>query len=428
MSDNANTHLTIDERRIIHTGIKNGSTKAAIAATIGKDKSTVGKEIKRHREVTYKCSLPLKCDNYMGCKHKRQCTPDCPDYKAFTCTRRDRSPGACDGCSDRPKCRMTKYGYNPEMAQKEYEECLVDSREGVDLTSSEAKALADVIGPLLKQGQSPYQIVTSHPELGICEKTLYNYIEGDIFGPSSGIGPMDLRRQVSRKLPKKKAATYKKREDRSFLKGRTYKDYLAYIEENPGAFVLQMDTVYNDVSCGPFIQTFKFVRTGLLFALLHDEKTAEAMTGGVLLLERILGRDLFQKHCGVILTDRGTEFSGAGAMEKRGDGTMRTRVYYCDPMQAGQKGSLENNHVELRYILPKETDLKALGLVSQQALNLAVSNVDSSPVESLCGKTPLELTEFLYPDLYKRLSDYGLMKIPSDMVVLKPYLLKQFLQ
>lgn len=45
-SNNKNLHLTAQERLIIEKGIENGSTKAAIALTIGKDKSTVGKEIK----------------------------------------------------------------------------------------------------------------------------------------------------------------------------------------------------------------------------------------------------------------------------------------------------------------------------------------------------------------------------------------------
>ena len=43
---NKNLHLTLSERQIIQKGIENGSTKAAIAATLGKDKSTIGKEIK----------------------------------------------------------------------------------------------------------------------------------------------------------------------------------------------------------------------------------------------------------------------------------------------------------------------------------------------------------------------------------------------
>lgn len=51
-NSNAFSHLTLEERRIILTGIVNGSTKTAIAMTIGKDKSTVGKEIKLHRALT----------------------------------------------------------------------------------------------------------------------------------------------------------------------------------------------------------------------------------------------------------------------------------------------------------------------------------------------------------------------------------------
>lgn len=92
----------------------------------------------------------------------------------------------------------------------DYRTVLIDSRQGVNLTSLEARAMAAIIKPLLKQGQSPFQIVTGHPELRISEKTLYNYIENDVFHDVAGITVMDLRRQVSRKLPKKKAQTYKK--------------------------------------------------------------------------------------------------------------------------------------------------------------------------------------------------------------------------
>lgn len=150
----------------------------------------------------------------------------------------------------------------------DYRTTLVDSREGVNLTVQEAKAIADVIAPLLKQGQSPYQILAAHPELSISEKTLYNYIEDGVFHEIAGITALDLRRQVSRKIPKKKSCEYKKRADRKYLLGRTYKDYREYISENPDAFVTQMDTVYNDGTNGPFIQTFKFVPAGLLFAII----------------------------------------------------------------------------------------------------------------------------------------------------------------
>ncbi len=423
-NSNAYSHLTLEERRIILKGITNGSTKTAIAQTIGKDKSTIGKEIRAHRILVKKCHLPLECSAYRKCAFDRQCTPDCPDYIPFRCSRRDRSPGACNGCPNRSRCRFDKYEYNPEKAQALYRETLVDSRAGVNLTSTEAKTMADTIGPLLRQGLSPYQILQAHPELGVCEKTIYNYIESDVFHEVAGITVMDLRRKVSRRPPKSKAATYKKRQDRRYLQGRTYRDYNAYLAENPDAFVTQMDTVYNDESDGPFIQTFKFVKAGLLFALLQEEKTASAMLSGVSLLEEILGPRLFRKYAHVLLTDRGSEFSAAQAMETAADGSRRTRVFFCDPMQSGQKGTLENKHIELRYILPKQTDLRGLGLVNQDALNLVLSHVNSAPVESLGGKSPLELTAFLYPDLYEKLLAFGIRKIESDSVILKPYLLK----
>ena len=422
---NAFSHLTLEERRIILTGISNGSTKSAIAKTIGKDRSTVSKEIRLHRTLSHKCKMPLECNHYRKCVHGRQCTPDCPEYSPFRCSRRDRSPGACNGCSNWPRCRFDKYQYSPEYAHMDYRTTLIDSREGVNLTVQEAKQMAAVIAPLLKQGQSPYQIVTNHPELGISEKTLYNYIENGVFHEIAGITVMDLRRQVSRKLPKKKAKTYKKRTDRKYLEGRTYKDYRSYLSDHPEVFVVQMDTVYNDETNGPFLQTFKFVRAGILLALYRSEKNSASMKEGIDILESILGTESFRRYVHVLLTDRGTEFSAAEAMETSSDGTRRTRVFYCDPMQSGQKGTLENKHIELRYILPKGTDLKELGLTCQSSLNLVLSHVNSSPCELLGSKSPLELTEFMYQDLYEKLLAFGIHPIDKDQIILKPYLLKQ---
>ena len=423
---NSHSHLTLEERRIIQTGIINGSTKTAIARTIGKDNSTIGKEIKAHRVLTSKCNLPLECSNYRHCKLGRECTLQCPKYEPFHCGRRDRSPGACNGCSNRNRCRFDKYDYNPDKANNDYKNTLIDARLGVNMTVSEAKSMAIVILPLLKQGLSPYQIIQMCPELGICEKTLYNYIENDVFHQIAGITVMDLRRQVSRKPPKQKSPSFKKRQDRKFLDGRLFKDYKTYMEDHPDVFVTQMDTVYNDGSNGPFIQTFQFMNCSLLFAILHKEKTAATMVCGINTLQEILGTALFATYAHVLLTDRGTEFSDASQMETSSDGSRRTRVFYCDPMQSGQKGSLENKHVELRYILPKQVDLFNLGLTNQDALNLVLSHINSAPVQHLGGKSPLELAEFLYPDLFNQLIRFGLQKINKHQIILKPYLLKHF--
>ena len=106
-------NLTLNERRIILKGITSGATKTAIIQTLGK-------EIKLHRILSHKSKLPLECSNYRKCPFDRHCTPDCYGYLPFYCSRRDRSPGACNGCSNWSHYRFNKYQYKPEIAQADY--------------------------------------------------------------------------------------------------------------------------------------------------------------------------------------------------------------------------------------------------------------------------------------------------------------------
>ena len=421
-SNNKNLHLTVQERIIIEKGIENGSTKAAIALTISKDKSTVGKEIKKHRELVHKSSYKINCANMKNCSHNHVCD-NCADFKPFTCNRRDRSPGACNGCSKYTHCRYDKYRYKADFSHKKYREDLVDSRTGINMSYEECKAMADIIVPLIKAGHSPYHIVTNHPELNISEKTLYNYIENGIFR-EFGLLDIDLRIKTKRKITKKASNKYKKREDKKYLNGRTYDDFINYTAENKNLSVVEMDTVYNNGSTGPFMQTFKFLDYSFMFIVYQEEKTAKSMVEGVDFLEKILGEDLFSEEVAIIKTDRGSEFCDAEGFEKEENESRRTRIFYCDPMASGQKGSLENNHKEIRYICPKENDLKDLELNSQEKANLIVSHINSQSKEHLKGKSPLEVMEFMNPALYQKFKDFGIERINKDNIVLKPYLLK----
>ena len=60
MATNKNKHLTQDDRNVIAIGIVNGSSKKAIADNLGKDKSTIGKEIRAHRYLSHKSTLSLE--------------------------------------------------------------------------------------------------------------------------------------------------------------------------------------------------------------------------------------------------------------------------------------------------------------------------------------------------------------------------------
>ena len=96
-----NTHLTLEERKIIQAGIENNSSKASIARTIGKDETTVAKEIRKHRKLKPRNTFnhPVLCTRMRACP-KKPCVKKCELHKEHKCSRRDKSSGACNKCND----------------------------------------------------------------------------------------------------------------------------------------------------------------------------------------------------------------------------------------------------------------------------------------------------------------------------------------
>lgn len=416
--------MDLSDRIIIEKGLNENSSRKSIADTIGKDKSSICKEIKIHAQIvpfsrkgvpsagTHDCIFIKEC----GFNHF--CPKTCNNRVHIPCKRKDSSSGVCNGCEKRSTCKLTKKIYSAQDAQEEYEYTLSDSRIGWDLSYKDAKELASILKPLLQQGQSIDFILSHHQEISYCEKTIYNYIEQGVLS-EFGITNMDLRRKVSRKMTKKNSRPYKPRKDNKYLKGRTYKDFENYLREHPNASIVEMDTVYYDVSNGPFIQTFQFVDYHFMKGILHDEKTAQCMFDGFKVIHYLMGEKEFKKHVEVILTDRGTEFSAAEEMEALG-----CHVFYCDPMCSWQKPHVENNHILLRYICPKEKDLKSLGLLSQEDLDLIFSHINSYGRKALNGRSPYETFEFFHPDS-SLLENLSIKKVAPNDIILKPELLKK---
>ena len=406
------THLTLEERKIIQAGIENGSTKADIARTIGKDATTIAKEIRKHRQFkprnTY--NRPVLCARQKICR--KGCAKKCEHFEEPVCKRRDKSPGACNKCETIGKCKMDKYFYHAVPADEKYRLGLVDCREGLNITPEERDRIAAIIAPLLKQGQSVHQILSAHPEITQCEKTIYTYIENGVF-KDFGTDNFSLKEQVNRKLPKK----YKPRKERVNFEGRKYADFLAFRKANPDTPVVEMDTLYNHPS-GPYLQTFLFEKNAFMIGFLHEERTNAAMSGSLNLLQGRLGNDLFAKLFPLILTDRGSEFEMWKLFELDADGNSRLNIFYCDPMQSSQKPHVENNHNYVRDIIPNSYPM---GSLSQSDIDLMFSHINSTPRRSLGDKSPYEMFCFMYGE--KAANALNISYIPRDDVVLKPFLI-----
>lgn len=409
-------HLTLDDRKAIQDGIEKRLSKTAIARSISKDPTTISKEIKKHRtlKARNRFNSAVICSNVKHCsKPRRYCSEACPSYVEQNCLLRDRSIGACNHCDKISHCRLDHYFYNAVKAHEAYLFHLSDSRQGVNLSESERILIAQTIAPLLRKGQSLYQILASHPELDISVKSLYTYIEGGVF-KDFDIDNFSLRRQVSMRERKK----LKKRKEPVNYDGHKFSDYLEFIAANPSVPTTEMDTVYNQQK-GPYIQTFSFQNTGLMIGLLHQEKTSESMASSLDFFQELLGTDYF-KLFSLILTDRGTEFEKVSLFETNPEtGQIRTNIFYCDPQTPSQKPHVENNHNYVRDIIPNGRKLDRL---TQQDLNLMFSHINSVPRKILGGRTPYDVFSFFYGE--ELLHKMGIECIMPDAVTLQPYLLK----
>ena len=390
--ENNTKQLSLSQRIKIENMLNQRCRKYEIAKEIGKNQSTIVREINKHKIL--KPYNPLKHDNTYNCKYFincKVCTGKCRIYQPIPCKDRDRNIGACNNCPNIKSCTLDKYFYRAEEAQKDYEYTLRDSRQGVNLNTSELIELAHIICPLIKKGQSIYTILNNHPEIKLCEKTIYNYIEMGLF-KDWDVTNLTLKRKVKRKISKKKL---KKRKEPADYEGRTYTDYLEYKIQNPNIPTTEMDTVYNSQT-GPYIQTFIFENTEFMIGILHTEKTSDSMSESLNILQDKLSAKEYEQLFSVLLTDRGTEFAKAQQFEVNiHTGEIKGKIFYCDPMQSSQKPHVENNHNFIREILPNGQDWSHL---TQEKLDLMFSHINSTPRENLGGKTPYEIFTFIYGD------------------------------
>ena len=142
--------------------------------------------------------------------------------------------------------------------------------------------------------------------------------------------------------------------DKACRIGRTYADFLMFLEGFPDCPVVQMDSVEGRKG-GKVLLTLHFVKCEFMLAFLRDRNTAASVFDVIERLYWELRPDRFMDLFPVLLGDNGSEFSNPVALETDAEFNHRTRVFYCDPSAPYQKGAAENNHEFIRRVLPKGT-------------------------------------------------------------------------
>lgn len=205
-----------------------------------------------------------------------------------------------------------------------------------------------------------------------------------------------------------------------YRQGRSYNDFKAFLESNPGTPVCEMDTVKGTRSGGgKVLLTLHLNDPEFMLVFLIRQCTQVCVLEVFDHLTSLLGLDLFRKLFPVILTDNGVEFKDPERMEFSPNGCPRTRLFYCDPQASWQKPHAEKNHTLIRRIIPKGTNLNPMTSIQ---IHLVTRHINSVIREQFQNRTPFDMMSS--KEHKKLLALLELSPIPPDEVLLKPDLLK----
>ncbi|WP_153052561.1 helix-turn-helix domain-containing protein, partial [Streptococcus suis] len=166
-----NKHLTLSDRNDIQIGIEQLKPFSAIAVKLGKDPSTISKEVRRNRVVKENSSTS-NCDS-------------CPLLK--------KAPYVCNACpKKRINCGYQKQFYYAKRAQLDYEAKLSDSRTGVALNKEEFYRMDEIVSAAIQKGQHLNHIIASN-ELSASRASIYRYLEKGYLSTK----PIDFPRVVN---------------------------------------------------------------------------------------------------------------------------------------------------------------------------------------------------------------------------------------
>lgn len=429
-------HLSLSDRALIEKYIAQGFSFSFIARQLNRSPSTISREVKHHRCFVNESRYSTNdCVYYLTCIHRNLCSTEsryscygrckfcteydcrslCKDYISFHCSLLDKPPYVCIGCTEERTCKRIHAYYTAHRANIEYLMQLKNSRKGVRTSPERLLEINDLIAPLIKKGQSINHIFSTHAdEIGLSERTIYNYIDMNAFD----IRNMDLPKKVKyRQRQTQKMVTKLEYQCR---KGRTIEDFKSFMELNPNLPVVEMDTVRGARKSGQCLLTMIFRESNFMLIFLLPDASQKSVLNVFDKLTLLLGLDTFRKLFPVILTDNGTEFKGSHNIEFTQNGARRTRLFYCDPQASWQKAHVEKNHVLIRRILPKGTTFKFL---NDEDVHLICCHINSVARELFDNRTPFEL---MHKEEHKKLLDtLALCPIPPDEVCLKPALLKR---
>jgi len=339
--DKRYTHLSEKERYKIEALLESKETVQEIAILLGRNRSTI------HREILRGTIKRIQTD--LTEKKKYRANVAQADY-AKRCLNRERplKIGKDRNLEEYIRIKMTKHRFSPDA----------------------------IIGQIKAKGLMF--------EGMICTKTLYNYIDAGIFSGLSHKNLWEKSKQKKRSYKTVVRVTTRNRRSRS-------------IEERPKA--INDRTEYGHWE-GDSVKSARRSKKGLLtlterktrqeIIIKVEAATHEAVQAAFDKLERKYG-DQFKIRFKSITFDNGSEFLNWQSLEASvlKPGEQRTTIYFAHAYSAWERGTNENHNRMIRRFVPKGYDI---GGFSDNEIKTVEDWMNNYPRRILGYNTPNEAT------------------------------------
>lgn len=376
--------LTIEDRLLIEQLLKQNYKLKDISRVIGVEPSTISREIKNRR---------------------------ISDNKNIECEKTNKYPFICFNCSKKVHCNRNKYYYNYKQAQKDYENKLKYSRIGIDMSIDEVEYWNDYFKDKIKDKNQPILHIFNNIKHKFPKsiQSFYKYVHKGYF---SSINDEMLARSFNYKPRNKTEKVKTITKDNIIKKGRKINDFEEYINSNPNACIVEMDTVIGKFEDNKCIMTLYFRKSKLMLMFLIKKYKPSEVTKVFKDLRKILGDNLYKILFEVILTDNGWEFSKPEDIEIDYETEEKLiHVFYTDPYSSWQKGSIERNHEFIRYIIPKGITFD--NLTKKNIIDI-MNNINNVQRKSLDYQTPYLNFQKEYGEEIS--NKFHLKQIPKDEI------------
>lgn len=239
-------------------------------------------------------------------------------------------------------------GYSPELAHERYRRNLKE--KGSSLKIGNDHELANHIEKMIIENRySPAAVLGEIRAKGmnfkttISVRTLYSYIEKGVF---LKITNEDLPRRGKRKRKYRRIRPAKRASQGDSIEKRPQ-----HIEDRKQYGHWEMDLLHGrkNTKVSLLVLTERSTREELMIKV--PDRKAETIVNAINRLER-RHKKLFREKFKTITVDNGSEFSDFRGIEERN----RTKIYYCHPYAAYERGSNENQNQMIRRFFPKGTN------------------------------------------------------------------------